>query len=429
MNILPNYLKLRSVVSKLSQKNDLLYYSLRRVNRWCIYLLGTISNRYRKVKYFSTLELSPEKILWINPNNINQCCMTSSNKYLDAGKILDGDWDRQIEPFEKYTEIMSAIRDTFIYGKSFQDSEFYKKAIKLINNGEIVAGCRSKADFDNRVVKIKDLFEDIKVNGFKEQSRLLENSKTDDLDRNDYITVHINRDGHFLFADGQHRLAIAKIFNVERVPVRVSIRHAKWIQFRQEILDVAKNSGGKIYQSLSHPDLIDIPTYHTDDRIKIILSGLPIRSGTMLDIGAHWGYFCDQFEKIGFDCFAVENDPVHLYFLTKLNIANNNRFTILPKSVFDVEKNDFDVVFAFNIFHHFLKTKSLYEKLLKFLGNIKTKHMFFEPHLQGEFINKGYYRNYDEEEFTDLILRNSCLRTKTFLGRAVDGRAIYRLDT
>ena len=149
-----------------------------------------------------------------------------------------------------------------------------------------------------------------------------------------------------------------------------------------------------------------------------------------MDIGAQWGYFCHRFEEIGFDCYAVEISPIDVYFLEKLRRADNKKFTIIPKSIFDykdLENIEFDVVLALNIFHHFLIYEESYLKLVNLLHKLRVKEMFFEPHTEEFFQNKNPYKNFSEKEFVQFILKNSKLNKSHYIGTAQDGRKIYKL--
>ena len=112
---------------------------------------------------------------------------------------------------------------------------------------------------------------------------------------------------------------------------------------------------------------------------------MPLKGGTLLDIGANWGYFCHRFEDAGFQCYAVEASFREYYFLDKLRVAENRSFAAIHASIFEFwEKSEFDVVVALSIFHHFLKTENEYEKLVSFLRRLRTRVLFFEPHLADE---------------------------------------------
>ena len=88
----------------------------------------------------------------------------------------------------------------------------------------------------------------------------------------------------------------------------------------------------------------------------------------------------------------------------------------------------FDVVLALNIFHHFLKKKSLYFQLQNFLENLDLNVMFFEAHRYQEDQMKNAYVNYTETEFVDFILRHTSLKKSEAIYTAKNGRIVLKLS-
>jgi len=371
----------------------------------------------------------PHKTCWVSPQAIDLTIFGPDDERRPSqvrGRIKGGDWDLHTMPFEDM-EVVRALKDHFINGKPWEDTVFYRNTLTKLSQGEVLWGCLSKQDLDGRCKHLESLFEDIKNNGYKSQFEI---RLADGLpDGEDEITVHVDRSGQFLLADGRHRLAMAKICGIDRIPVKVCIRHSKWHNLRLEIIDYARRHyGGKVYQPLTHPDFQDIPSSHDESRFEIITPHLPETKGALLDIGANWGYFCFRLEELGFECYAVESDPINVYFLRKLKEAQKRNFQIIAEPVFDYHQMPrFDVVLALNIFHHFLKTRHLYNNMATFLQNLDTNLMFFEPHLPSEPQMKGAYRNYEPQEFADFVLKHSKLSHCALIGKATDGRSIYKL--
>jgi len=243
------------------------------------------------------------------------------------------------------------------------------------------------------------------------------------------VTVNIGRYGEFLFSDGRHRLAIAKILRLPKIPVVVAWRHREWALFREEILDFVKqNSAGKTLHPLIHPDLSDIPSLNGDAEFRIIKSNLSVDCGTLLNIGANWGYLCHKFEEEGFRCYAVEPSLHNYYFLKKLKIAENRKFTTAHADITRIfEKSHYDVVIALDVLYHYVKTSEGYNKLVDFLQRLKTKEMFFLPHLPSDIQMREAYRNYNKQSFVKFIAENTGLTDYVCIGYGDEGRPIYKL--
>lgn len=382
-----------------------------------------------KKEYGTELEI--DQVYWVDPEKIEYASLIEFDIYEDRGRSIEGNWDNLEKRFEDL-DTHIAFKQRFIDGKRWQDTLFYQRRLDRIANGDFSWG-RNQSDLDKRCASWETLYQNIQQQGYKTHRELLrEKDLTHSLLTEDEITINVGRNGDLLFNNGAHRLSIAKLIDLEKIPVKITVRHPQWMSFRRQILSYAQENNGRIYSPISHIDLQDIPSAHDSesDRFNMIKTSLSVRDGCLLDIGAHWGYFCHRFEQLGLDCYALENNRVNLFFLTKLKRAENRGFKVIPKSIFeyeDVTKASFDVVLALNIFHHFLKNEASYLKLVNLLKNLETREMYFEPHCPDETQMKDAYKNFSEEEFIEFILKNSKFSKAKLIGRAKDNRGIYKL--
>ena len=253
------------------------------------------------------------------------------------------------------------------------------------------------------------------------------------------IGVNIDRDGRYLFNDGADALSVAKALRLERVPVKVRVRHRQWMEFRNFMWSLSEGGGAStrakhLYQNPVHPDLQDIPASHNcEDRFVAARDAVPKGGGALLDIGANLGYFCHGFEELGYTCYAVEYEPLITRAADKIRIAEGKSFKVITGDLFALAEEEplrgrhWEVVLAFNIFHHFLKHKALHDKLVAWLTSLKVDVMIFEPHRSGEPQMKAAYATYDERQFVEFILANSMLRHSELVHRCTDGRPVYKL--
>jgi 2-polyprenyl-3-methyl-5-hydroxy-6-metoxy-1,4-benzoquinol methylase len=408
-----------------------------RLEKLLVFLLHYIrisryQRRSKKLIKNKDNELNVDKIFWVDPKKIRYLSLNEFDSYKDKGKIIDGDWDLLERRFEDL-DVHVAFRERFIEGKKWETTVYYQRVLKELNKGKILWDCKTQSDFDNRLKKLEMLFETIKNNGYKSQQELQSKKNPNPIKLDDEVTINIGRNGDLLFNDGAHRLSLAKLLNITKIPTKITVRHPQWVNLRKQILLYANDQPSrKIYQPILHIDLQDILSFHETEisRFEIIRKNLSTKTGCLLDIGAHWGYFCHRFEEIGFDCYAVENSPVDVYFLEKLRRADNKKFTIIPKSIFDykdLENIEFDVVLALNIFHHFLLYEESYLQLVNLLHKLRVNEMYFEPHTEEFFQNIKPYKNYSEEEFVQFIIKNSKLNESQYIGTAQDGRKIYKI--
>lgn len=275
-----------------------------------------------------------DKMYWISPRRIEYCSLKEFDIYRYKEKVIGGGWGCLEKKFEEL-DVYIALKEVCVNGKGWKGTSFYQRLLDRLAKGEILWGCKNKFELDKRCENLQSLFRKIKSEGYETQPALSSSEKTyNPVKREDEITVSVGRFGDLLFSNGAHTLAIAKLVNIEKIPVRIAVRHPQWVDFRRRILLYAKNHGAKTYQLVTHPDLSDIPAFHkSEDRYQMIVKNLSPKSGRLLDIGANWGYFCHKFEDEGFDCYAVENDKTNIYFLKKIKRAENKKFKIITTSI------------------------------------------------------------------------------------------------
>jgi len=332
------------------------------------------------------------KIYWINPDSIKYVSnkIYSVSKYNNYEIIESGNWDNLIKKVTKSSEY-NLINNNINIFKFFKNMENYDDFIDVLN----------------------------KYNDLKEKSITFE----------DEININIGRHGDLLLNDGIYRLILSQFSNINKIPVKIIARHSDWKKFKNELEQLSDEK--KLYQSLTHMDLTNIKAEHQCyDRYELIANNLTHIKGNLLDIGANSGYYCNKFEKLGFECYAVENNVKALYYLNKIKRSENYHYHIIPKNILEWDELNsikFDVVLALNVFHHFLKSKENYYKFKILLSKLNMKNMFFEPHIFNEPQMKGAYKNYNPEEFVSFILLNSKLENSKFIGKAHDGRSLYKL--
>ena len=139
---------------------------------------------------------------------------------------------------------------------------YYKNAVTTIEGRGHKYGCWSPEEFlDTQYAYLDDLHESIRKQGYKRQSEIGSEKKS--LHRNvqagaqkrfHEVMVSIGRDGQFLFDSGKHRLTLAKLLDVDAIPVQIVVRHADWQAIRR---DVARD-GSEHHDHRDHPDLQDL---------------------------------------------------------------------------------------------------------------------------------------------------------------------------
>jgi len=171
------------------------------------------------------------------------------------GKVLDGNWDRTNPTFredygEEYRPIYKLFRtgrfsetpffksfeSHFIHNVDWEDTQFVRQAIKIAKQDlPSWKGYTSKEKILSHCEKVDDLYETIRNEGYMSQLEL-----KDDYDPRwaaKEVTVDIGRDGELLFVNGRHRLTLAKILDLDTIPVGIQVRHKGWMEKREMYCD------------------------------------------------------------------------------------------------------------------------------------------------------------------------------------------------
>ena len=203
--------------------------------------LMCLLNKIRPKKY---TDADPYKRIYVDPSSIEYTSDASRRR----GWVVDGEWDKSSNQFIQRTR-PKGIEQRFVDGLEWDETVLAEKydGPKLEERGEA----------------IDRLYHRIREGGYKSQRELLEENPDAAWDGlNDAmhplaneIAIDIGRNGELLWnMCGQHRLAIAKVLGVDRIPVQVFRRHAGW----QAVRDRARRGESIPEELRSHPDLADV---------------------------------------------------------------------------------------------------------------------------------------------------------------------------
>ena len=383
------------------------FWRLHRLTIW--FRLGCGLFKKKNIKKLSSRNRG--EIIYLDPARIKYVLLRKENDRDDFATVESGNWDLEIGKIEdsyKYISFMNYLINN-----------------KMVTNNEKDEGKYFKKNYDSDYNKVDKLFKEIKADGYQSQEDLGINNPLEE------IKVQISRNGKFLLddgLDGLDRLAIASALNIHKIPVYVSKRHYKWALFRDEVYSYSQEQPKGAYQQVIHPDFQNFKFHRkNDDRWDMIVNNLPLKNGTVLDLGSNWGYFCHKFDEFGFSCYAVENNYRWLYFLQKFRDIEDRSFEIIPRSLFDIKRKNYDIILALSIFHNLLWTKDMFDMLTTLISKLEMKVMFFEPHITGEG-HKVAEIDFTEEEFVDYVINTSCCLTNSkYLGKSKRGRSLYLL--
>ena len=155
------------------------------------------------------------------------------------GTVAGGDWDIGGIPVQEYGHIYSILKKRIVNGLDYNEIPEFKENLERIRRGETPDNCNSEDQYRAKYIRFEYLCKKIKSEGYKNQKELGYQTKQELRTGHPFneILVQVGRRGNLLFEKGIHRLVIAQVLKLPRVPVIITRRHAKW---------VAKN-GTKLY--------------------------------------------------------------------------------------------------------------------------------------------------------------------------------------
>jgi len=231
--------------------------------------------RYRNGSRSYEAPLDPFKLLRFPPESITQYTGRVyppwRNRRQLFGTVQYGPWDRRSvdeiprdggPPPELFladqlseTLLYRALEQHFVHDVAWEETEFVSRAISLIGEVEfpIWHFCASRSDVLDRCHELDRIYDSIEREGTYSQIRHAR--ETRDLSEGfldvfeNEILIDIGRDGEPLLVSGKHRLFLSRIAGVQTVPVGVVVRHADWMETREDYYAEGK------HVEPSHPDL------------------------------------------------------------------------------------------------------------------------------------------------------------------------------
>lgn len=201
---------------------------------------------YYDIKYDHPPDLCTQ--LTIDPNSIKYRSIGRrfSHNY-HMGTVMDGSWDRERNKFENHP-IFNGIKSRYLLNKPWKDTEYVTWAENKIKlEGECFGHRKIDTFIEKRCSYVDRLYQDIHENGFRDPNSGVHDNNRDTDEKEYNLLVNIGRNGEFILYDGHHRLAMAKILEINKIPVHVLIRHKEWQKKREHLV------GSSI--ECTHPDL------------------------------------------------------------------------------------------------------------------------------------------------------------------------------
>ncbi|WP_336362072.1 ParB N-terminal domain-containing protein [Halalkalicoccus salilacus] len=193
-----------------------------------------------------TENIDPFQVFQVDPTEISKLTgreYPHLHRLKLIGSVQGGEWDQKQErdiypgyPYDFYnaerfeeTVLYQSLQERFVDEVAWEDTKLVQQVLELIDQGHSVwHGCSSRPDVSEQCAKLDALYTSIQKTGYRHPA---DSKKSWGIIARtlNQIVVDIGRDGDLLFADGRHRLAIAKILGLDTVPVVVLVRHRQYM--------------------------------------------------------------------------------------------------------------------------------------------------------------------------------------------------------
>ena len=228
--------------------------------------IGHLRNRLDRIYYqlkYGKAAPEPYRIIYIDPNEVDWMLIPRFLKSKHRKSVIcSGEWDKiysdepshklrfyrnkaEMEPrlvsIENFT-LYQSFRSHFVDGIPWEETKIYHVLLDTDQSSRYT----SENAIKKRFVKIDQLFNHIKEHGYMSQRELVENPNaplSQNIHTSRYppehheVWIHLGRGGEPIFCTGQHRFSIARTLGIERIPVKVHIRHKIWQDIRYRILN------------------------------------------------------------------------------------------------------------------------------------------------------------------------------------------------
>lgn len=211
---------------------------------------NVVRPRLQAVRYAAPA--SPNAIRWIDPDDVRHYNLDITYGR-GLGRIEVGEWDVESKPLDEH-------RTYRVHTQRFADRLEWQETEYPPKGAELRAKWDDRVDFiETKCEYVDELYTEIREHGYvpnfveSGEAPPREQVPTRDLEP----MICIGRDGRLILHEGFHRVTIAKLLEIDRIPVYVVTRHAKWQEIRDEI--ASANSidtlTDRVRSNLDHLDL------------------------------------------------------------------------------------------------------------------------------------------------------------------------------
>ncbi len=182
--------------------------------------------------------INPKDILYVPIEDFTITCMVE--------KVSDGDWDLYLKNFND-SIMYRGYQDVFFNGKRWEETELF--------NGDYQAGVTRILGFSDMRQEEVNVWKKLRCGFIDFIFRAMGKFGYHQDPYADFVSINIGRNGEIILNNGRHRLAAAQLLEIPLIPILIDVRHTKWVEFRESILEYAKKHNDTVYAPLKHVDL------------------------------------------------------------------------------------------------------------------------------------------------------------------------------
>jgi hypothetical protein len=214
--------------------------------------------------------INPFRLFFVDPNRITRFTGREFPVWTDRwehfGAVMDDDWDQRSSPpirpdyrgtdpslylAERFSEtpVHEGLVEHFINDVPWDELDFVQTLVQEVQSTDtyVWQDCTTPEEIYQYSRSLDELYEDMRDRGclsMRELNARENRQMTFPEIMENEILVDVGRTGELLFVTGRHRLSLAKILGLDRVPVAVVVRHSKWLA-RDEHGRPAETGDGK----------------------------------------------------------------------------------------------------------------------------------------------------------------------------------------
>ena len=205
------------------------------------------------------------RVIWVPTEMVEYETTCLTREQVDTfGAVYSGPWDKPVSSIRSLPYFKS-FEEHFSRGVDWGETYFYRDQLRRLRAG--TARVASKGELEERLSYLDELYKRIQEQGYKTQRELIKERPTETRSLNNdapepelnEIGVCIGRHGRIIkHGAGTHRLYIAKLLEVDCIPVIVRARHTEWqaIRDKTRTTEPIKNFDSDVRGYYDHPDVL-----------------------------------------------------------------------------------------------------------------------------------------------------------------------------